>query len=121
MNDPVDARTPEALEAAISEIRRRRPDLVHERYPLVRLADGRLAAVRLARAVAPRLRPGPVPDEHRERLIRLVLDLREPDGTWPTQEAVAAVRGCTTRWVQVVQGPGGWAGILASAEQLQGR
>jgi hypothetical protein len=53
----------------------------------------------------------------RERIVDAVIEGREPEGTWPTQSAVADALGyADSRRLRQVQGPRGWAGILNDAE-----
>jgi hypothetical protein len=51
----------------------------------------------------------------RDRVIEKVIANREPDGTWPTQPAVAEALGLEARRIRQVQGDGGWQGILDDA------
>jgi hypothetical protein len=52
------------------------------------------------------------------RLIVRINDLREPDGTPPTQEAVADDLGLSVRWLRRVASPaGGWASVIALAAE----
>lgn len=54
-----------------------------------------------------------------DRYARQTLELREPDGTWPTQDAVADALGITTRALRDRQ-IGGWKAILSRAGELGG-
>jgi hypothetical protein len=54
-----------------------------------------------------------------DRYARKALELREPDGTWPTQDAVADALGITTRALRDGR-IGGWAAILSRADGLKG-
>ncbi len=52
----------------------------------------------------------------RDQIIDAAIANREPDGTWPKQAAVAeALRLADARQIRNVQGPRGWAGIIADA------
>jgi hypothetical protein len=55
----------------------------------------------------------------RDRYARAVLECREPDGTWPTQEAVAEALGVTTRALRD-RAVGGWDAVLGRARELAG-
>jgi hypothetical protein len=60
---------------------------------------------------------GPVPaGNSRERIVDEAIAQREPDGTWPTQVAVAGTLELTDRRIRQVQGKAGWAGILEDAK-----
>lgn len=52
----------------------------------------------------------------RDNVIDAVIDNREPDGTWPTQEATAEALGVTDRRIRQVCGRRRWAGIVADAK-----
>lgn len=54
-----------------------------------------------------------------DRYARKALELREPDGTWPTQDAVADALGITTRALRDRR-IGGWSAILSRAGELKG-
>lgn len=54
-----------------------------------------------------------------DRYARAVLELREPDGTWPTQEAVSEKLTITARALRDRR-IGGWNAILRRAEDLAG-
>lgn len=53
----------------------------------------------------------------RDKLIDAVVATREADGTWPTQDTVAAYLNLAdARRIRQVQGESGWGGILRDAE-----
>jgi hypothetical protein len=56
----------------------------------------------------------------RDRVIDAAIATREPDGTWGTQTKAATGPGglglADARRIRQVQGPRGWAGIIADAE-----
>jgi hypothetical protein len=54
----------------------------------------------------------------RDEIIDAAIANREPDGTWPTQAAVAMSEalGIDPRRIRQLQGPRGWKGILADAQ-----
>ena len=52
-----------------------------------------------------------------DQVIDAIAARREPDGTMPTQAAVAEALGCSDRYVRHLVGPvGGWKAALALAE-----
>lgn len=54
------------------------------------------------------------PETRLERYARKLLEIREPDGTWPPQTTLAEALGVTDRAVRQV----GWRAILEFADQL---
>jgi hypothetical protein len=65
----------------------------------------------------PSRRGGPIPSaDSRARIVDEAIAGREPDGTWPTQSAVATALELTDRRIRQIQGPAGWSGIIADAE-----
>lgn len=95
------------------------PAIAEEAIKRRRRADRLEAIERAERALtggtAPRERRGPSSDRV-DRYARKALELREPDGTWPPQEAVAEALSVTDRSIRDV----GWQRILARAAELGG-
>lgn len=107
------------------EARRERADLSDDHWlPCLQLiwpslpTEQRLSAQDILAAVAILL-PAPSRAEYQTR-PDIVAAAADWDGNWPpTQEAIAEVRGISSRRIRQVQGPRGWDGIVSDA--LAGR
>ena len=80
--------------------------------PVRRYLEALLGRLRLA---APLGRQ--TPTLRLDRYARAVVELREPDGTWPIQDTVAEALGLTSRTLRD-KSIGGWAAILRRAAEL---